>query len=84
MSDYNFTKADIINANERFNVGGKGKILKVDEAVSKVVGRKVFINNPKLIKLVAKWKGNKPENSTEPDNFLKDPEKVKELKAELS
>ena len=56
---------------------------KVDEVVSKIVGRKVLVNDPKLVKIVRNWKGNKPNDSAKPDNFLEDSNKIKELKKEL-
>lgn len=51
---------------------------KVDPDVSKLVGHKIFTHDPRLIELVKKWRKNKdPEK---PDNFLRDPSKVAELK----
>ena len=55
---------------------------KVDEVVSKIVGVPVMINDPRLIKLVVKWKrgsGGSADVATE-DNFLSDPKKITELK----
>ena len=52
----------------------------IDMAVSKIVGKKVYTQDPRLLKLVVKWKGNKPENSQEPDNFLYNPKFIEELK----
>lgn len=49
-----------------------------DPDVSKIVGRRVNTNDPKLVNLVNKWRLNKDPN--QPDNFLKDPVKIKELK----
>lgn len=80
---YDIRQADIINQRERF---GPPKRLepKIDEVVSKLVGRKIYQQDPRLIKLIVKWKKNKPEGSMEPDNFLKDPRKVQELKQVLN
>ena len=50
----------------------------IDKEVSQIVGKKVHTNDPRLIKLVIKWKANKnPDNF---DNYLHDPEKREELK----
>lgn len=81
-----FNPADVINANERFLVR-KRQPPKVDTIVSKLVGRTVLVNDPKLIKLVAKWKqsDNKTDQPDErPDNYFEDPAKVKELKDTFS
>ena len=57
----------------------------IDREVSKIVGKKVMINDPKLVKLAMKWRGNKPVDGREPpDNHLKDERKIKELKELLS
>ena len=55
---------------------------KVDETVSRVVGRNVLTNDPKLIKLVNNWRMNRQRSLDDlrNDNFLQDSEKVKELK----
>ena len=54
----------------------------LDEEVSKIVGKPIRVNNPALIKLVAKWKKAKGD-SDELDNFLQDPIKIEELKTTL-
>jgi hypothetical protein len=51
----------------------------VDELISHIVGKKIYQQDPRLMKLIIKWKSSKPI-SDEPDNFLKDPRKVEELK----
>jgi hypothetical protein len=49
--------------------------------VSKIVGRPVRANDPKLIEIVNKWRDSKPANGDEkPDNHLANPNKVKDLK----
>ena len=83
MGLYDFSAADIINARERFNVPPKLEP-KVDDIVSKIVGFKVFQQDPRLIKLIIKWKAGKSQDSKEPDNFLNDPLKIQELKDTLS
>jgi len=54
----------------------------IDKAVSDIVGKPIKVNNPALIKLVAKWKKAKGD-SDEPDNFLQDSAKIEELKQTL-
>jgi len=69
---YNF-----INYRDRFNLPPKAEP-KIDEEVSKIVGKKVHVNDPRLIKLVIKWKANKnPDNV---DNYLHDENKRNELR----
>jgi len=72
-------KLDWINHKERFKVNQKLQP-KIDEVVSKIVGKVVLAQDPRLLKLVVKWKKGKPQDSMEPDNFLDDPKKVAELK----
>lgn len=55
---------------------------KVDDLVSKIVGKTIYVNNPNLIKLIAKWKKEKGDDESQ-DNFLEDPKKVEELKKTL-
>jgi len=52
---------------------------KVDELVSKAVGKTIYTTNPKLIKKLAEWKKAKGD-SEEADNWMDDPKKVEELK----
>ena len=57
----------------------------IDKEVSKIVGKKVLQNDPKLAKLCMKWRGSKPVDGKEtPDNHLKDERKIKELKRTFS
>lgn len=50
----------------------------IDKEVSQIVGKKVFVNDPRLIKLVIKWRNSKnPDND---DNYLKNADKREELK----
>lgn len=54
----------------------------IDQAVTKIVGMPVVVNDPRLIRLVVKWKketGSGAE-SDKMDNYLRDPKKVAELK----
>ena len=59
---------------------------KIDKEVSQVVGFSVPVNNPKLIKLVAHWKqqGGLDDSPKQMDDFLKDPQKISELKKVLN
>ena len=74
---------DFINARERFNVPKRLEPA-IDEVVSKIVGKKIYLMDPRLMKLIVKWKKGKSPNSMENDNFLQDPHKIKELKEVLS
>lgn len=51
----------------------------VDKEVSNIVGKKIYVNNLALIKLVNKWRSQKTDENAV-DNFLKDPLKIIELK----
>ena len=82
MDSYSFTAKDLINQRERFRPTSKLEPV-VDEVISKIVGKKIFTLDPRLLKLVVKWKKGKSENSMEPDNFLQDPKKIEELKQVL-
>lgn len=82
MSD-EFLEADVYNARDRFRPA-QIVLPKVDEVVSKIVGVTVYARDPRLIKLICSWKNNRPNNGMSqndfvPDDFLKDPEKVKQL-----
>lgn len=81
MSEW--SSEDIIYANDRFKVQHKLEPA-IDIPVSKIVGKTIYQHDPRLIKLICNWKRNKPMNSLEPDNFLKDEDKVIELKQVLS
>lgn len=83
MSEFDWSNMEVINARERFMSKQKLEPA-IDMLISKIVSKKVFVQDPRLIALIRKWKQNKPENSMQPDNFLKDPEKIKELKKEFN
>jgi hypothetical protein len=78
MEDFSINGAEQINIRDRF-IAPKVYVPKVDEVISKIVGRPVYAQDPKLVKLIVGWRKSKPLDSLEPDNFLKDPEKVKQL-----
>ena len=72
-----------VRPNDRLIVPKKPNLEpKVDELVSKIVGRKVYMQDPRLIGLVVKWKKQNSKNtdSVSPDNYLNDPHKINELK----
>lgn len=75
-----------IRASDRFLVPKRVQLEpKIDELVSKAVGFKVYMNDPRLIKTIVKWKklAAKPDSSFEPDNYLEDPVKLAELRSVL-
>ena len=80
----NLRKEDLINARERFSVPQKKLTHKVDEPVSKIVGKTVLQTDPRLIKLIVKHKTPKSDTDFKPDNHLKNPEFIKELKQVFS
>ena len=69
---------DLINVNERFVPKPKIK-QPVDIIVSKLVGKTVLVNDPRLLRLVVRWKAARPKDETIPDNFLDDPKKAAKL-----
>ena len=76
-----FKQKDLINVNTMNNVKPKTEP-KIDKLVSEAVGKTIYINNPALIKKLVEWKKEKGD-SEEQDNFLDDPEKIKQLKEVL-
>ena len=75
-----------INARERFNVPKVNREPKVDEEVSKAVGKKVFVNDPRLIAKIAEFKREKKQRGIPdgvPDNFLQDSKNRARLKEAL-
>ena len=56
----------------------------IDEIISHIVGKKIYLQDPRVLKLIVKWKQNKPPGSMMPDNFLNDPKKIEELKQVLN
>jgi len=75
---------NLINAREAFAPQVKKLEPKVDVVVSKIVGKKVFTRDPRLINLIVKWKKQKKGGEDMPDNFLEDPKKREELKKALN
>jgi len=81
--------SDKVNWNEAFTAGDvrrppmRPKMQpKMDKEVSELLGFNVPVNDPKLIRLFVQWKKKvaKDDNDTQVDNFLKNPDRVAELK----
>ena len=76
-------KEDLINIRGMNNTV-RGRELKVDEAVSKAVGKAIYTTNPKLIQKLVEWKqqrgGDIDPAKPLMDNILDDHKKVEELK----
>jgi hypothetical protein len=82
MEDFN--EKDLINFKEMYLVKKRERL--VDKVISEIVGKEILTNDPRLIKLITKWKkeANKSDEPSEAnDNYLEDPEKIKELKETL-
>lgn len=77
-----FTQKDLINVKERFAPAPIRKP-KPDETISRIVGKTIYATDPRLLKLIVKWKAGKKQDDTRPDDFLRYPEKIKELKQAL-
>ena len=72
---------EFINARSRFVVPASKKLMPpIDNAISKIVGRNVLAQDPKLYALIIKYKAGKTQNSMIPDNFMENPDFIKELK----
>ena len=78
--ELNLKNIDWINQRERFLPPKVNLEPRIDKLVSEVVGKKIYIHDPRLMNLIVKWKKQKPQDSMEFDNFLQDPVKVTELK----
>ena len=57
---------------------------KIDTEVSQIVGKQIFINDNRLIKLIAKWKKAKQGGDDVPDNFLQDGSRIEEMRKVLN
>uniref|UniRef100_A0A6H1ZH40 Uncharacterized protein n=1 Tax=viral metagenome TaxID=1070528 RepID=A0A6H1ZH40_9ZZZZ len=79
------TPHEWINSRERFIIPRYPSEPKVDMIISKIVGKKIYQTDPRLLKLVAGWKkkAGKKDDDNSPDNFLEDSAKIKELKETL-
>lgn len=74
-----------VNSKDRFTVKPR-LVPQIDVPLSKAMGFTVYQLDPRVIATISRWKkeSNKPANSTVPDNFLYDPQKVQELRKILS
>ena len=75
MSDFD---SNVINAREMYALPKK-LAPKVDEEISKIVGKQVLGRDPRLIGLIVKYQKKKDDPEV-PDNFLKNPKFITELK----
>lgn len=56
---------------------------KFDAEVTKILGKPVLVNDPRLIQLVVKWKkatASSADNTDKMDNFLRNPDFLVELR----
>ena len=82
MTDPYLNKENVpyLNARDRFNLPAIPKPEpKVDEIASQIARKKILVNDPRLMKLVIKYKRMK-RNTEETDEFFKDSRFIKELK----
>ena len=72
---------ELINLRE-MDMPPQKKAPRIDVPVSEIVGKEIRTTDPRLIKLITKWKQeeSKGETSTLTSNYLDDPKKVEELK----
>jgi hypothetical protein len=54
---------------------------RIDEPISRIVGKTIYATDPRLLRLIIKWKKAKPGGDEQYDYFLRNPEFIKELKA---
>lgn len=80
--DYGFRKEDLINHRERFNPGRKLEPV-LDTIATEIVKQPVYTTDPRLLKVVAKFKQAKKDPDA-PDNFLQNPKFIEELKKAFS
>ena len=79
--DYSYKPEDVIDAKEAFMPKFKPKVEpQIDEPISKIVGKKIYVRDPRVFNLVIKWKQSKGRESPAFDNFLTNPQFIKELK----
>ena len=80
MDDINWDEAT--NAREMNSKGAIKRELKFDPDVTKIVGKPVLVNDPRLIALVVSWKkrtASSADNIDKMDNFLHHPDFLVEL-----
>ena len=69
-----------INANTRFKPPPPKLEPKIDVLISKIIGKTVYMQDPRLTRLIIKWKQQRKGDEDVPDNYLADPVKVKEMR----
>ena len=67
-----------INAREMFLPPKKSLTPVIDPIISKIVGKNVMATDPRLLRLIVKFKNGKSQDSDIPDNFLTNPNFIKE------
>lgn len=73
-----------IPASEAFRPKAKPRIEpKLDIEVSRATGIDVGVGDPRVIRKVAEWRKQNPNESTVNNNYLRDPKKVEELRKAL-
>lgn len=80
--DEDFNPDEAINIRSMDSETLRKKEPVVDKLVSEIVGKNILTTDPRLIKLITKWKQAKGDDET-PDNFLEQDDKIAELKATL-
>ena len=80
-NNFDLQASDFINAKERFSIKPRSEP-PIDKEVSLIVGQAVRTTDPRLLKLVVKWKqeNNKPDTDLSRDDYLYDAKKINELK----
>jgi len=79
MGLYDIKPADLINV-RNINIPSKRKLEpKIDRVISEIVGKQVLVLDPRLMKLVVKYKKMK-KNPEAFDTYLQNPQFIKELK----
>jgi len=79
--DYTIKKKDILNLGE-MNAPPPQRGPTIDKAVSDIVGKPIKTTDPRLIKLIVKWKQNEAKGDDDKvnSNYLEDEDKIRELK----
>ena len=72
-----------ISSKERFNPPEEKREPAIDKVISEIVGKPIRVSDPRLLKLVVKYKQQRGKDDKSPDNFLENPEFIKELKETL-
>ena len=85
MDSFDFNPKEIVNVRDRFNIPPKKNLEpKRDDLISRILGKPILQSDPRLLRLIVKYKNGKKGDSTQPDNFLENPKFIKELKEEFN